>query len=851
MESKNALYPEFSKKQFDYAIKKFNSDKNGISGKEASERLETYGRNEIRERKNSWYTILIRQFRSSFTYLLIAATILSFFLREYIDMAMILIFLSINVSLGFIEEFKSENAVQMLRKYISVRARVRRDNKELIISGEDIVPGDIVIIEAGDIIPADIRLIDQNNLIIDESPLTGESAPVQKSSETVKLKSVEPYQASNIGFSSTKVVGGKGEGIVVATGQSAMIGQIAKLTDETKRVSTFEKGLDKFSKFILYMVLITLAFIFIGNILIKEGRVNIFELTLFAIALAVSVIPEALPVVTSVSLSQGAMRLAKMKVVVRRLSAIEDLGSIEILCTDKTGTLTENKLTVSEINAKNKKSCLMLTALASSFLNDKKQESNNAFDIAIYDRISKQEEKSIDGHKRVSENPFTPTRKRNSVVVEKEGERTMIVRGAPEVILALCKNISIKQKQAYLNWIAGQGKLGRRNLAVAWKKMPTNTEHYSEAEESGLDIAGIISFEDPVKESTKHAIKEARKLGVELKILTGDSPEVSGSVAKQIGLIESDDLVITGEEIEAMNIHEQHRIVHEKTVFARVSPVQKYNIIKLLQERYEVGFLGEGINDAPALQAANVSIVVDSASDIAREASDIILLQQSLEVIVSGIQQGREIFSNTVKYIKSTLTSNFGNFYAIAAATLIIDYLPMLPLQILLLNLLSDFPMIAIATDNVDVEELKRPRNYEVKEIVLIASLLGIISTIFDFFMFSIFKKFSPEILHTNWFIGSILTELILIYSIRTRRPFFKAKPASKLLVWLTVFVSIITVILPYTRIGHRIFGFVSPRLFDLFIIFSIVITYFFVTESVKLKYYQYIGNKPRPYNTV
>lgn len=358
-------------------------------------------------------------------------------------------------------------------------------------------------------------------------------------------------------------------------------------------------------------------------------------------------------------------------------------------------------------------------------------------------------------------------------------------------------------------------------------------------EEKNLTLVGLLSFVDPIKPSAKKAVEQAEKLGVKIKILTGDSQEVAGAVAYQIGLIKKTTDVITGEILDNLPDEEKTLAVEKNSVFARVSPDQKYNIIKLLQENNEVGFLGEGINDAPALKIANVGLVVDSASDIARESTDIILLKKSLEVIIDGIKEGRKVFANTIKYIKATLASNFGNFFAVATASLLIDYLPMLPLQILLLNLLSDFPMIAIATDNVDSQELQKPKSYNLKEIAFLATVLGIVSTVFDFIFFAMFYRIGPAVLQTNWFIGSILTELILLFSIRTKFIFFKAKPPSRILYWLSGLAILVTVILPFTGFGQTVFKFTRPQANQLWLIFGLVICYFIITEIVKHFYYR------------
>lgn len=815
--------------------------KTGLDKKEATKRFDKYGPNEIATKEVRWQQIFFRQFKSPFIYLLAAAALLSFLLGENINGVLILIFVGINSALGFFQEYHAEKALKLLKKYIISRARVRRENQEVIIDSRQVVPGDLVIVEAGDIIPADIRFLEQNNLMVNEQILTGESVPISKIDTPLKKEETEIYQAKNIGFSGTTVTSGKGVGVVIATGKNTIFGQIARLTGETLRESTFAKGIQKFSKFILRLIVVTLVFVFLANIIIKQEPDPI-ELLIFSIALAVSVIPEALPVVTTVSLSRGALRLAKSKVIVKRLSSIEDLGSMEILCTDKTGTLTENILTVDKILAENEKECLSYISLAAPFLGEKKREPNNAFDIALWQKLPKEEKTKISNYKRIAEIPFDPVRRCNSVLIEKNNLCELIVRGAPEVIFDAC-DISKSERKKLDEWTSQEGKMGRRVLAVAKKKFK-KVSHYSEKEESGLSLIGVVSFVDPIKKTAKQTIKHAHNLKLKIKILTGDSPEVAGAVAYEVGLAKSPEEVITGEKFFSLTPAEQLMAAEKYSVFARVSPEQKYQIIQLLQKKYEVGFLGEGINDAPALKIANVALAVSGAADIAREASDVILLKKSLEVIVDGVKMGREIFANTLKYIKITLASNFGNFYAIAVASLLITFLPMLPVQILLVNLLSDFPMIAIATDKVDRAELKRPRAYNVKDIVFITTILGLVSTIFDFIFFGLFYRISPGVLQTNWFIGSILTELVLIFSLRSVLPFFKASRPSPTLFWLSAAAFAATIIIPLTNAGQKIFYFVKPQTSHLILILVIVVCYFVVTESVKLFYHRILNHK-------
>lgn len=816
----------------------------GLKDKEANERRKQYGLNEITEKKTAWIIKLARQFKSSFIYLLLGAALLSFFLKEYFDCLMIVLFVFINVFLSFFQEFKSEKALSLLKKFINVRAKVFRAGKEVYVDSRELVPGDIVIMGAGDIIPADLRIIKENNLFIDEEVLTGESVHVKKSSQALDKNKKEIYEASNIAFSGTKVAEGGGEGVVFATGANTTIGEIAVLSSLKGKVSEFEKGITKLSKFTFIAVGLTLLFILAVNILIKTEGVSVIEMIVFSIALAVSVIPEALPVVISVSLSRGAIKLAKKKVVVRRLSAIEDLGSIEILCTDKTGTITENKLTVADVNANDAGQCLYYAVLASSFINEKEQkESNNAFDIALWEKLSSDYKKNIASLVKISELPFTPERRMNSALIELENQATLIVRGAPEEIIMNCANLNEDEKDKIFKWAKEEGKNGKRSLAVASKILPAGIKNYNEKDEKQLNLIGLISFVDELKKSTVAAIAKAEKLGVKIKIITGDSLEVARSVGLKTGLIKDDSEAISGREFESLNEKQKTKAVSEKNVFARISPQQKFEIIELLEKKYRVGFLGEGINDAPALKAANISIVVESASDISRQTADIVLLQKSLEVIIDGIMEGRKIFSNVVKYIKTTLASNFGNFYAIAISTFFIPYLPMLPLQILLLNLLSDFPMIAIATDNVEPSDIQKPKTYDIKNIIFFCTFIGLVSSVFDFIFFALFSRISPEVLHTNWFIGSILTELALIFSVRTKLPFFKAQHVAPVLLWLSAVAAGATILIPFTRFGREIFKFTPPTLNHLLLILFIVGVYFIITEIVKHTYYRLTNN--------
>uniref|UniRef100_A0A7C4XGS4 Cation-transporting P-type ATPase n=1 Tax=candidate division WWE3 bacterium TaxID=2053526 RepID=A0A7C4XGS4_UNCKA len=812
----------------------------GLTQSVIKKRQDKSGPNAIRGKETTWLDVLGRQFKSTFVYLLLTAVVISFVLGEELDGFMILLFITINTVLGFYQEYGSEKTMKYLKTYMIPKATVIRNGQESVIESYQLVPGDVVVLETGDIVPADLRIVKENNLFVDESSLTGESFQIKKTSDKMFSEETEPYKAKNIVFAGTHVAEGKALGVVVSIGKDSEFGKITKLATETFSQSGFEKQINKFSRFILVMTLGTLAAVFLAHLFIDGNLEDLPSLALFAIALAVGVIPEALPLVATFSLTHGANVLAKKKVVVKRLSAIEDLGGIEVLCSDKTGTLTENKLKVVEINSPDIDKTVYYGLLASDYIG-KERTSNNSFDLALIEKMGKERLDGIKRTEKIFEIPFNPERKRNSVLVKEDSRLVLIVRGAQENVLPYIKGFSHDTEKELIDWILGQGHRGRRVLAIAKRNFDGISTSYSvKDEEADLEFVGLVSFADPIKPTTKLAVEKAEELGIRVKIITGDSAEVSGAVAHEVGIIESPAKVLTGYQFDRMKPHDQEKAVKDFDVFARLSPEQKYKIISQLQKHYSVGYLGEGINDAPALKISDVALVVNDASDVARGAADIVLLEQDLKVIVDGIEEGRKTFSNTTKYIKSTLASNFGNFYAVAFASLLIDYLPMLPIQILLVNLLSDFPMIAIATDNVDQSEIKKPHSYDIREITLIAMLLGMISTLFDFVVFGLFYKMGPAHLQTNWFIASILTELLLIFSIRSKKFFLRPTTGPSIQMrLLTLVAAVITIIIPFTKIGTEVFKFTNPGIENLGLIISIVILYIFSSEAVKLYYYK------------
>ncbi len=835
---------EYTNKSVEEVLSELKTSEQGLSRKEAALRQKTFGLNEIKAKSINAFEIIFRQLRSPFSYLLLAAAIIAILIGEKTDSIAIFAFIFLNVTIGFFQEYRAERAVFLLNKFIPHRVRVLREGKEEIIDKALLVPGDIVLLEAGDAAPADLRVLNLQNFLTDESALTGESAPVSKIADKLRQEEKEIFSAKNIIFSGTSVISGKVAAIVVATSKDTVFGGIIKTVSGIKRESTYEKSILYFCRLILKIVVVTIVLIFAVNILIK-GVGNFFELLLFSVALIVSILPEALPAVVTFSLARGSLAMAKRHVVVKRLSAIEDLGNIEVLCADKTGTLTQNKLSLEGIVSSDKNKCFLYGILSSgdlSFNGRANSKALNPFDAALFNRVSNEILSKAKKYKIISELPFDSYRMMSSFLVAgQSGDKILIVKGAPESVLKNCSKFTGKfGKKEILEDTSREGESGKRVLAVAYRKTAANVSKVAAEHEKRLTFLGYFVFEDPIKATAKEAIDLSKKLGVKIKIITGDSKEVAGYVARLTGLAVGQQDLISGQELEGLTKEEFDDACEEKSVFARISPDVKHKIIKSLQKKYEVGFMGEGINDAPALKTADVGIAVVEASDIAREAADVVLLKKDLRVIVDGIKDGRMIFSNINKYIKCALASNFGNFYSIAVISLFINFLPMLPVQILLGNILSDFPLISVATDSVDINELKKPRAYQLHNVLPLIISLALVSTVFDFIFFAIFFRQAPAIIQTLWFIESILTEILLIFIIRTRRKFWKAKRPSVWLLSLTIIDAIFIVALPFLGFGQSWLHFVALPILPLLIVFLEIGAYFVVSEFVKLVYFHY-----------
>jgi Mg2+-importing ATPase len=808
----------------------------GLSGAEAAGRLVQYGPNELRRQRGlSRARVLWNQLRSPLLLLLIVAALASGFAGEWVDAAIVLAIIVASVGIGYSREYRAQSAAAQLQARMVTRATVLRDGKSTVIPSREVVVGDIILLSAGSLIPADARLVEAADCFVNEAVLTGESYPVEKKPGRV-LPTATLAERSNCLFLGTSVRSGTARCIVVQTGPATEFGAIARHLTLRPPEAEFERGIRHFGYLLASAMFVMVLLVFAANMYLQRPLIDTL---LFAIALAVGLSPELLPAILNINLARGARMMARRGVLVRRLSAIENLGSMNILCTDKTGTLTEGVIQLEGAYGSAGEPSSAVLGLGA--INAALQTGlANPLDEAIL----KAQRPDPGLTPKLGEIPYDFVRKRLSVIVRETAGPRLIAKGAFEQILAICARNAdgallddsgrAALRAHYDRW----GSQGIRVLAVATRAMPEQAG-YSRNDETGLDFAGFLTFLDRPKEGVANALEDLRKLGVAVKLITGDSRLVAQHLAAKVGLHATH--VLTGKDLDELHDEALWRTAQDTDLFVEVDPNQKERIILALKKAgHVVGFLGDGINDAPAMHAADTSLSVEHAVDIAREAADFVLLERDLDVIRGGIEEGRRTFANTLKYILTTTSANLGNMVSMAVASLFLPFLPLLAGQILLNNFLSDIPAVGVADDSVDHELVERPQRWSMAFIGRFMLTFGLLSSLFDLLTFGVLLGLfaaGVELFRTGWFVESLLTELVVALVVRTRRPFYRSRPGNLLLV-STIAVAALAVVIPYFPLS-RLLGFVAIPPTMLLVLVGITALYVLATELLKARFYR------------
>jgi Mg2+-importing ATPase len=804
----------------------------GLSSAEAARRLRELGPNVLVSHGVTALSVLVRQLKSYLLLLLLAAAVVSAVVGDRTEALIIGGIMLLSVGLSFLNEYRSEKAVEALHAQIRHLAFVDRDGQPAEVNVTDIVPGDVVHLRVGDVVPADLRLLDAHELECDESVLTGESQLAAKTAEEHPVGD-SALDLPACAFMGTIVRGGDGRGVVVRTGSRTAFGAIALRLGERQGQTSFQQGLQAFSRLLATVTVILAGSIFVINAAL--GR-SILQSALFALAIAVGLTPQLLPAIVTVSLATGARRLAARQVVVKRLVCIEDLGNMQVLFTDKTGTLTQGRISFTQS------------------LDPQGKPSDNAFELALMcsDRTGNELDRALyaaapepaggeAARPALDRLPFDHERQLASVLVDGPEGRLLVAKGAPEGILARCANIP-DEAQATLDSLFAAG---ARVVAVASRAV--TLERLTRDDEHNLSLAGFLCFADPVKENVRESLGRLARLGIDVKIVTGDNGQVAARLCRDVGL--DPRKVVTGAELAALDDAALLRLLPETSVFARVSPEQKSRIIRAQRGTgVDVGFLGDGVNDAIALHDADVGISVDSAADVAKDAADVVLLNKDLAIIADGVVEGRRIFANTIKYVLMGTSSNFGNMFSAAGASLFLSFLPMLPTQILLNNLLYDISEMTIPTDNVDEELLARPSQWDIGLIRRFMAFFGPISSVYDFLTFGVMLHFfhaGPSLFRSGWFVESLATQTLVIFVIRSRRvPFFKSRPSKPLLV-ATLACAALGVALPYIGPLARLLGFRPLPLSFLAVLAGMIVTYLALAQLGVALFFRPRGGRP------
>ncbi|MEQ1560754.1 MAG: magnesium-translocating P-type ATPase [Methyloglobulus sp.] len=819
------------------------SDTTGLSSTEARLRLAKFGPNLFRDhQQRSLILQFLARFKNPLVILLLVASAISAFTGEMTNFVIITVMVLLSVTLDFVQEHRAGKAAESLRHSVSVRARVIRDGKVIDVPVTEVVPGDITVLSAGDMVPADGLVLEAQDLFVKQALLTGESYPVEKHPGVLAADATELQDATNAVFMGTTVISGSAKMRVVKTGTGTAIGGIADSLTGQPPPTAFEIGTHRFGLLIMRLTILLVLFVLLVNAFMHKPWLDSF---LFAVALAVGLTPELLPMVVSVTLSRGAMHMAKKRVIVKRLASIQNLGSMDVLCTDKTGTLTEAKIRLEQhVDPQGQPSERVLElAYLNSFF-------ETGLKSPLDDAILAHEDIDVSAWKKIDEVPFDFERRRVSVLLDKGNGRILVVKGASEEIIGLCTHYEeqgnadqipldkASRERIHAEHI-GLEKEGFRVLGIAWRTVPQDHSDAVIGDESDLVFAGFAGFLDPPKASAGTALAALKEWGVAVKIVTGDSELVTQHVCAELNIPVTG--ILTGKDIAQMDDSALRIKVETANLFCRVNPSQKDRVILALKARgHVVGYMGDGINDAPSLHSADVGISVDSAVDVAKEAADMILLDQDLNVLLDGVLEGRRTFGNIMKYIMMGTSSNFGNMFSMAGAALFLPFLPMLPTQILLNNILYDLSEVPIPLDEVDQEELRKPRVLDMNFIRNFMLVIGPISSIFDFLTFYVMLvvlKANETLFQTGWFVESLCTQVLVIFVIRTRGNPFKSR-AHPILVATSLTVVAIAAALPFTPIGTY-FGFVPPPAQFYAILAAMVVVYLAIVEVAKRVFYR------------
>lgn len=813
--------------------------KEGLRSAEASQRLARYGSNLLQPQKRSNVPrLLLAQFKSPLILILLFATGLSFLFHDPVNALIILTIVFVSGLLGFWQEYSATNAVEKLLAVVRIKATVLRDGSPHEIPVEEIVPGDIVILDAGDMVPGDCLVDESKDLFIDEATLTGETYPVEKS--IGMLAAETPLgQRTNALWMGTHVVSGSAKALVINTGTQTEFGKISEHLRVRPQETDFERGIRHFGYFLMEVTLVLVMAIFAINVYLARP---VLDSLLFSLALAVGLTPQLLPAIISINLARGAKRMAQEKVIVKRLASIENFGGMDVICSDKTGTLTEGivrlQSAVDVAGAPSDK--VLLYAYLNAFY-------ETGFTNPIDEAIRAQRQFDLSGYGKADEIPYDFLRKRLSILVAHDDGHLMVTKGALQNVLAVCSaaetgtgtsvNVAVVRDQIQQHFEEFSRK-GFRTLGVAYKNMgPASV--ISKVDEVGMTFLGFLVLFDPPKPNIIETIAGLKNLGVALKIITGDNRLVAANLSHQMGL--SGTVVLTGPDLRELSDGALLKRAVDVDVFAEIEPNQKERIILALKKAGKVvGYMGDGVNDASALHAADVGISVESAVDVAKEAADIVLLEKDLGVLVQGVREGRTTFANTLKYVFMATSANFGNMFSMAGVSLFLPFLPLLPKQILLTNLMTDFPEMTIATDRVDSEMVDHPRRWDIKAIRKFMFTFGLLSSVFDYLTFGVLLFIlhaTQDQFRTGWFLESVVSASLVVLVIRSRKPFFRSRPAKYLLL-TTLLTVIVTVVLPFTPLGG-IFDFSRLPPSTLALLAIIVVLYIFSAEMVKTVFYR------------